>query len=94
MPLHLTIRSPRAALRQQSYINAVLTQSRARTPIFQAPALNRTYGSGPNPNPGRSPLKVWPFIAITLLGTGSYTLMVRSRAGEIPKPRGNTIGPA
>lgn len=43
----------------------------------------RTYatGSGPKTKPGQSPFKVWPFVAITLAGTGAYVLMVRSRAG-------------
>ncbi|KAI6249790.1 Uridylate kinase [Erysiphe necator] len=39
----------------------------------------RNYGSGPNPNPNQNPIKVWPFIAITLLGSGAYALMVNSR---------------
>lgn len=39
----------------------------------------RNYGSGPNPNPNQNHIKVWPFIAITLLGSGAYALMVNSR---------------
>lgn len=38
--------------------------------------------SGPRPTPGQSPFKIWPFVAITLMGTGSYILMVRSRDGS------------
>ena len=49
--------------------------------------------SGPNPTPGRSPFKVWPFVAIALLGSYSYTLMVKSRIGQSQKPRGNKISP-
>jgi hypothetical protein len=52
---------------------------------FRAPkSRSRTYatGSGPNPRPGQSPFKVWPFIAITLVGSGAYALMVRSREGK------------
>lgn len=41
----------------------------------------RTYVLGRNPTPGQSPLRIWPFVLITLAGTASYALMVRSRAG-------------
>jgi len=41
----------------------------------------RAYATGPNPRPGQSPFKVWPFIAITLAGTGAYVLVVQNRAG-------------
>jgi len=37
--------------------------------------------SGPNPRPGQSPFKIWPFIAIAVAGSGAYVLMVRSRLG-------------
>jgi hypothetical protein len=37
--------------------------------------------SGPNPRPGQSTIRVWPFVAITLAGTGAYIMMVKSRAG-------------
>ncbi|TVY49096.1 Uridylate kinase [Lachnellula occidentalis] len=56
-----------------------------RAPL-QKPAGRRAYGTGPNPHPGQNPFKIWPFIAITLLGTGSYILMVRSRADMAPPP--------
>lgn len=49
----------------------------------QKPLGRRSYAtgeSGPNPKSGKSPLKVWPFIAIALAGSGAYVLMVRSRA--------------
>ena len=45
------------------------------------------------PKPGQSPLKIWPFIAITLLGTFSYQYLVKRRIGENQKPRQNTSGP-
>lgn len=50
--------------------------SKSRLPRY------RTYipGSGPNPSPGQK-LKVWPFVAVTLAGTGAYILIVRSRVG-------------
>ena len=54
---------------------------------FRAPhnsPARRTYAtgeSGPNPKPGQSPFKVWPFIAITLAGSGAYILMVKTRSG-------------
>lgn len=57
-------------------------------PLFRAPAARRFASgeSGPNPKPGQSPFKVWPFVAITLLGTGSYILMARSRDGSCMLP--------
>ncbi|TVY19112.1 Uridylate kinase [Lachnellula arida] len=62
------------------------TISRAlRTPIRQ-PAGRRAYATGPNPRPGQNPFKIWPFVAITLAGTGSYILMVRSRTDMAPPP--------
>ena len=57
---------------------------RFRAPIHKSPA-RRTYAtgeSGPNPKPGQNPFKIWPFIAITLAGSGAYVLMVKSRAGK------------
>ena len=51
---------------------------------FPKATARRTYAtgeSGPNPRPGQNPFKVWPFIAITLAGSGAYVLMVKSRAG-------------
>ena len=45
----------------------------------------RTYAtgeSGPNPKPGQSPFKIWPFLLITAAGSGAYILMVQQRAGE------------
>ena len=51
---------------------------------FRNSAARRGYAtgeSGPNPRPGQSPFKIWPFIAITLAGSGAYALMVRSRVG-------------
>jgi len=52
---------------------------------FQAnSAPRRSYAtgeSGPNPRPGQSPFKIWPFVAITVAGSGAYILMVRSRVG-------------
>ncbi|OBT61598.1 hypothetical protein VE03_08932 [Pseudogymnoascus sp. 23342-1-I1] len=57
-------------------------------PLFRSVAQRRFASgeSGPNPNPGQNPFKVWPFVAITLLGTGSYILMARSRDGSYMTP--------
>lgn len=58
--------------------------------LFRNPAAGRRFASGesgPNPKPGQNPFKVWPFVAITLLGTGSYILMARSRDGSCMFPR-------
>ncbi len=59
-----------------------------RAPIRNSPA-RRKYArpsgeKGPNPIPGQSPFKLWPFIAITLAGSATYVLMVRSRIGMNP----------
>ncbi|PMD39823.1 UMP-CMP kinase [Hyaloscypha variabilis F] len=55
---------------------------------FQAnPSPRRNYAtgeSGPNPRPGQSPFKIWPFVAITVVGSGAYILMVRSRVDMAP----------
>jgi hypothetical protein len=51
---------------------------------FRNTITRRSYAtgeSGPNPRPGQSPFKVWPFIAIAVAGSGAYVLMVRSRLG-------------
>jgi hypothetical protein len=60
-----------------------------RAPIRNAPA-RRSYAtgeSGPKPKPGQSPFKIWPFIAITLAGSGAYMLMVKSRNGMFTSHR-------
>ncbi|PQE27100.1 uridylate kinase protein [Rutstroemia sp. NJR-2017a WRK4] len=46
-----------------------------------AGSARRGYATG---NPSQSPFKVWPFVAITLAGSGAYALMVRSRVGTAP----------
>src|SRR5579862_3126615 len=64
-----------------------LPPSAARTRVSQprldrlAAAVRRPYSTGPNPTPGRSPLRVWPFVLITLSGSVAYVLLVKSRAG-------------
>jgi hypothetical protein len=42
-----------------------------------------------------SPLRFWPFLALTLLGSGSYLLLVQTRAGQPASSarRPNTAGP-
>ncbi|RKF64137.1 Uridylate kinase [Erysiphe neolycopersici] len=51
----------------------------SRSSILHSALAQRNYGSGPNPNPTQNPIKIWPFVAITLLGSGAYALMVKSR---------------
>ena len=49
----------------------------------------RSYASGHNPTPGRSPFRVWPFVFITLAGSGAYVYILQSRAGKadlLPSP--------
>lgn len=40
------------------------------------------HATGPNPTPGKSPLRFWPFVFITVVGTTTYYFMVKSRAGK------------
>ncbi|CZR50834.1 probable uridine-monophosphate kinase (UMP-CMP kinase) [Phialocephala subalpina] len=47
-------------------------------------SARRSYSSGFKDTPGRSPFKIWPFVAITLAGSGAYALMVKSRADMAP----------
>lgn len=51
------------------------------SPSIRNLSARRSYASGPNPTPGKNPLTIWPFLAITLVGSGAYALMVKSRAG-------------
>ncbi|KUJ22516.1 UMP-CMP kinase [Mollisia scopiformis] len=59
-------------------------------------STRRGYASGPNRTPGNNPLKIWPFVAIVLAGSGAYVLMVRSRVdmapatGQIAAPKKDT----
>ncbi|TQS39228.1 hypothetical protein Golomagni_00250 [Golovinomyces magnicellulatus] len=48
-------------------------------PTIPCASVRRSYGSGPNPNPGQNPFKLWPFALITLVGSGAYAFMVNSR---------------
>ncbi|KAH6666644.1 adenylate kinase-domain-containing protein [Halenospora varia] len=66
---------------------------------FQSRGGKRSYATGekgPNPTPGQSPFKIWPFVAITLMGSGAYALMVRSRVDmappsqQLPAPKKDT----
>ena len=68
---------------------AITTLDRVRTPRTTL-AYRRTYVSGPNPN---QTLKVWPFVFIFFVGTGSYVYMVKTRASEPQKPRGPSVTP-
>lgn len=61
--------------------NSLPRTFRASKRNFQARRSYATGESGPNPTPGKSPFKIWPFVAITLGGSGLYALMVKSRAG-------------
>lgn len=61
-----------------------------RASIRNSPA-QRSYAtgeSGPNPKPGQSPFKVWPFVAITVAGSAAYMLMVKSRTGTYHRRSG------
>ena len=58
-----------------------------QTPFISA----RGYASRPN----QSPLKVWPFLAILVAGSGTYVLMVKSRANipDFRKGKGPKLTP-
>lgn len=103
MPLPRTLRHATASIRLHR-ANPTINSSRTllplsplsrTTPPHRRPHAHRTYTNGPNPTPGQSPFRVWPFILITLAGTASYALMVRSRSGtslpplHIPHPPNN-----
>ena len=71
----------------QKTSNSLFTRN-FRDPTYKCLA-RRSYAtgeSGPNPKPGQNPFKIWPFIAITLAGSGAYVLMVKSRAGMCQLP--------
>lgn len=80
---------PRLASRRLCQVSTPFPRTSNSLPrTFRAAECNfparRTYAtgeSGPNPTPGKSPFKIWPFVAITLGGSGLYALMVKSRAG-------------
>ncbi|KAH8792712.1 adenylate kinase-domain-containing protein [Hyaloscypha finlandica] len=56
-----------------------------RFQVNSAPRRSYATGeSGPNPRPGQNPFKIWPFVAITVAGSGAYILMVRSRTDMAP----------
>ncbi|POS84256.1 hypothetical protein EPUL_004617, partial [Erysiphe pulchra] len=67
----------------------------SRSSILRSALAQRNYGSGPNPNSKQNPIKIWPFIAITLLGSGAYALMVKSRTEmSAPSKSKTTFSPA
>ncbi|KAF7949552.1 uncharacterized protein EAE97_003061 [Botrytis byssoidea] len=69
---------------QQSSPFQSLPRTRSFRPQFHANAKStRGYSTG---GPSKSPLKIWPFVAITLVGSGAYAMMVRSRAGTDMAP--------
>lgn len=65
------------------------TASRAALPQR---SFLRCYVAG-GPRRTSQPLRAWPFIAITLLGSVTYVYMVRGRVGNAPTNRSNTAGP-
>lgn len=91
----LTMSRPMCRLFTQRLGASTRLSAPART-LLRNPAGRRFASgeSGPNPKPGQNPFKVWPFVAITLLGTGSYILMARSRDGSCtltsPSPGGGS----
>lgn len=47
-------------------------------PTLSLHPLHRTIAGGPQRT---QPLKIWPFVAILALGSGTYVFMVKSRVG-------------
>lgn len=55
-------------------------------PAYQS--IRHYVSGGPQVDPSKQRIKVWPFIFIFFGGTGLYVLMVRAKANaESPKPR-------
>ena len=87
---------------QSSTLRTLFNPSRTRIPVssrlFQSPLLLthlRTVTGGPT---GAQPFKVWPFIFILALGSGTYVYMVKSSVGtenNTPRtrPRNPPSGP-
>lgn len=90
----------RLRTRQINFRPAISSTKLRLSPTAQSsqrlsPSSIRTYVSGQQRQPSYQPLKIWPIILITLLGSASYVYMVKSRVNtDGPrKPRGPTITP-
>ena len=59
--------------------------SRTRIPsslrLFQSPLLLTPLRTATSAGPKKGDFKVWPFVLILALGSGTYVLMVKSRVG-------------
>ncbi|RFU35175.1 hypothetical protein B7463_g1123, partial [Scytalidium lignicola] len=77
-----------SALQRASY--PVKGSFRASIPKEPARRCYATGGQGPTPN--KSPMKVWPFLALTLAGSGLYMLMVRSRENMVAASQEKSTG--
>lgn len=92
--LHLLIMSrnlPRLFF--QRFASSTRPALRSQLPSATLRSTTRRCASGgPRPNPSQSPMKVWPFVAITLLGSGCYVLMARSRDGTCTSNSINSAG--
>ena len=67
---------------------------RPATLLLSLPTYRTVLGA---PQP-QQPFKVWPFLAILALGSGTYVFMVKSRVGQENKsprtrPRNTSSGP-
>ena len=82
----LMLAIPSRVCMQRWSIPALLSPSPIHSTIntrIAAPRIRAfASGSGPNPTPGQSPFKVWPFVLIFVAGSGSYVYMVKNRTGE------------
>ena len=72
------------------------TTLRPTNPSLSAFPPHRTVAGGPQKT---QPFKIWPFVAILALGSGTYVYMVRSRVGAEnnsprTRPRNTSSGPS
>lgn len=99
--IHLISMFPRA-LQVRTHLSnpIILKKPLASRSIYRSPQAKhsstlRNYVSGQPRTPTTEPLKVWPFVFITLAGSASYMWMVKSRVetNGPAKPRGPSITP-
>ncbi|KAI9819049.1 MAG: bifunctional uridylate/adenylate kinase [Thelocarpon impressellum] len=71
-------------------------QRNAARPLRPSPQalVRRGYAQGPNPTPGKSPFRVWPFVLIFVAGSWSYAYMVSATLSTEMPPTTHLPTPA